>query len=205
MGCLGGIGLAFFIEYLDNTVKNPEEAEEIIGLATLGVVEKIVPKNMQGEPGLLCLEVPLCSFSESIKALRTSILLSSASNPPRCIVVTSMLPEEGKTTITANIAISLAQVGRKVLLVDGDMRKPRIHKLFSLENDKGLSHYLAGASGDNIFQDSSLENLTIVTAGAIPPNPSELLSSPRMSELLNFAAKKYDIVVLMLLLCLYLG
>jgi len=195
LGCFGGIALAFFIEYIDNTIKNPEEAEQITGLAGLGVVEKVRQKKGEGELGLLSMEDPLCSFSESIKALRTSILLSSASQPPKSIVVTSMLPEEGKTTIAANVAITLAQLGRKVLLVDSDMRKPRIHTLFGLENDKGLSHYLAGAPGYNIFQDSSQENLTVITAGSIPPNPSELLSSRKLLDLLKFAAKKYDMVV----------
>jgi capsular exopolysaccharide synthesis family protein len=106
-----------------------------------------------------------------------------------------MLPEEGKTTIAANVAITLVQVGQKVLLIDSDMRKPRIHILFGLDNHKGLSHYLAGAAGDNIFQDTALENLTIITAGSIPPNPSELLSSEKLQELLEIATKKYDVVI----------
>ena len=196
LGCFGGIALAFFIEYIDNTIKNPEEAEEITGLATLGVVEKVRLKKIQGQLGLLSMEDPFCSFSESIKALRTSILLSSASQPPKFIAVSSMLPEEGKTTIAANIAITLAQVGQKVLLIDSDMRKPSIHKLFGLKNDKGLSHYLAGAPGYDLFQDGPLENLQILTAGSVPPNPSELLSSDKMPELLELAAKKFDSIVL---------
>jgi len=195
LGCFGGIALAFFIEYIDNTIKNPEEAEQIIGLPALGVVEKVRLKKIQGDLGLLSMADPLCSFSESIKALRTSILLSSASQPPRVIAVTSMLPEEGKTTVAANIAITLAQAGHKVLLVDTDMRKPRIHKLFSLDNDKGLSHYLAGTSGTDIIRESTLENLKIITAGSIPPNPSELLSSERMVAMLEVAVKKFNFVV----------
>ena len=195
LGCFGGIALAIFIEYIDNTIKNPEEAEEISGLANLGVVEKVRLKKIQGQLGLLSMEDPLCSFSESIKALRTSILLSSASQPPKIIAVSSMLPEEGKTTIAANIAITLAQVGQKVLLIDSDMRKPSIHKLFSLNNDKGLSHYLAGAPGFDLFQEGPLENLQILTAGSVPPNPSELLSSEKMPELLELASKKFDRIV----------
>jgi succinoglycan biosynthesis transport protein ExoP len=195
LGCFGGIALAFFIEYIDNTIKNPEEAEKITGLAALGVVEKVRLKKIPGELALLSMEDPLCSYSESIKALRTSILLSSASQPPRIMAVTSMLPEEGKTTIAVNIAITLAQAGHKVLLVDSDMRKPRIHKLFGLDNDMGLSHYLAGTTGSDIVKNSTVENLKIITAGSIPPNPSELLSSKRMPTMLEAAVKKFNFVV----------
>jgi succinoglycan biosynthesis transport protein ExoP len=195
LGCFGGIALAFFIEYIDNTIKNPEEAEKITGLAALGVVEKVRLKKIPGELALLSMEDPLCSYSESIKALRTSILLSSASQPPRIMAVTSMLPEEGKTTIAVNIAITLAQAGHKVLLVDSDMRKPRIHKLFGLDNDMGLSHYLAGTTGSDIVKNSTVGNLKIITAGSIPPNPSELLSSKRMPAMLEAAVKKFNFVV----------
>jgi capsular exopolysaccharide synthesis family protein len=198
LGLCGGIGLAFFIEYLDNTIKTPEEAEERLGLPLLGVIDRC-KFGKEGEVGqeLISLYEKHSANVESFKALRTSVLLSSSDKPPESIVVTSMMPGEGKSTISSNLAITIAQAGQRVLLIDGDMRKPRLHKIFKLDSSLGgLSTYLAGvASIAKICQQGPLASLTIIPAGPTPPNPSELLSSDRLKELLRNEQGKYDIII----------
>ena len=198
LGLCGGIGLAFFIEYLDNTIKTPEEAEQRFGLPMLGVIDRCKFDDKGAEFGqeLISLYEKRSANVESFKALRTSVLLSSPNKPPKCIVVTSMMPGEGKTTIAANLAITIAQAGQRVLLIDGDMRKPQLHNMFKLNNrSAGLSTFLAGASGEEICQQGPINSLSIIQAGPIPPNPSELLSSVRLKELLSNQQKKYDIII----------
>jgi capsular exopolysaccharide synthesis family protein len=197
LGLFGGIGLAFFIEYLDNTIKTPEEAEERLGLAMLGVIDRC-RFGKAGEIGeeLISLYEKHSANVESFKALRTSVLLSSPDKPPKSILVTSMMPAEGKTTIAANLAITIAQAGQRVLLIDGDMRKPRLHKIFKLDSSLGgLSTYLAGVGGEEICQQGPLPFLFIIPAGPLPPNPSELLSSVRFKELLCEQQDKFDILI----------
>ncbi|MEJ2201224.1 MAG: polysaccharide biosynthesis tyrosine autokinase [Desulfuromonadaceae bacterium] len=165
VGVFGGIGLAFFIEYLDNTVKNPEELEQTLGVGVLGVVA------------------------------RTSLMLASAYQPPRKILVTSSGPGEGKTATSVNLALAFAQSDKRVLLIDADLRKPRVHKVFDLGNGKGLSTYLAGATEGDILQKGPLATLSIISSGPIPPNPSELLSGDRMAKLLDTLETRYDLII----------
>ena len=198
LGLFGGTGLAFFIEYLDNTIKTPEEAEERFGIPMLGVIE-ICKFSKAGEVGeeLISLYEKHSANVESFKGLRTSVLLSSPEKPPKNILVTSMMPGEGKTTIAANLAVTIAQAGQRVLLIDGDMRKPKLHKIFKLESGLGgLSTYLAGAaSSEEIFQHGPLASLSIISSGPLPPNPSELLTSARLKALLNEVRDKYDTII----------
>jgi capsular exopolysaccharide synthesis family protein len=198
LGFCGGIGLAFFIEYLDNTIKTPEEAEERLGLPMLGVIDRFKFSNggkVVQEP-IISLYEKHSANVESFKALRTSLLLSAPDNPPKSIIVTSMMPGEGKSLISANLAVTIAQTGQRVLLIDGDMRKPRLHKLFKLDNSLGgLSTYLAGAGSEFLFQQGPLPSLSITPAGPLPPNPSELLSSKKFVELLNEQQSNYDIII----------
>jgi len=183
VGLMSGIGMAFFVEYLDNRVKNPEEVEAKFGTSVLGIIP------LHDTPGshidTMVLREPTSTLAENYKAIRTSLLLSSAERPPRCVLVTSTGPGEGKSTTTANLAVAIAQSDYKVLLIDADLRRPRIHKIFGLNNAKGLSTFLAGASDVDAIQEGPLPNLNIITSGPIPPNPSELLGSQRMTDVLT--------------------
>ncbi len=193
VGIFGGIGLAFFVEYLDNTIKSPEDAESKLDVPVMGVIPLIASADKPIET--LLLDEHSSAFAESYKAIRTAIILSSAERPPRRILITSSAPGEGKTVTSINLATAIAQSGYKVILIDCDMRKPRIHKVFEFDNSKGLSTYLAGASDANILKESPMSGLGIITSGPIPPNPSELLSSKRMSEILDYYGERYDFII----------
>lgn len=194
-GLLGGIGLAFFADYLDNTVNNPDEAEKKLGRPVLGVIPFYEDVDRDAEDGIL--KGQQATLSESYKAVRTSILLSAAEHPPKTLLITSMVPEEGKTFTSVNLAITLAQAGYSVLLLDADMRKPRLHRIFSLENTQGLSTYLAGVSDLHIQENCSdaVSNLSVITAGPVPPNPSELLVSGKLNDLFHRLSEKFDFIV----------
>lgn len=193
VGFFGGIGIAFFVEYLDNTVKSPDDAESKLGVPVIGMIPLLTTPDNPIEIALV--NKPSSSFSESFKAIRTAIILSTAEKPPRKILITSSVPGEGKTVTSINLAVAIAQSGYKVLLIDADLRKPRIHKVFELDNTKGLSTYLAGASGADIIKNSPVEGLNIITAGPVPPNPSELLSSKKMVEILDIYTEMHDFII----------
>jgi polysaccharide biosynthesis transport protein len=194
VGLFGGIGLAFFFEYLDNTIKSPEDIETRFGLPVLGLVPLLDAKEDNIEEVIL--REPQSIYAESYKSIRTAILLSSAVKPPQNILITSMGPEEGKSATSINLAITVARSGYSVLLIDSDLRKPRIHSAFRLNNLSGLSTYLAGASPDieTIFK-RPITNLSILPSGPVPPNPSELLGSNRMNELLRILKEKFDVII----------
>lgn len=193
VGLFGGVGMAFFVEYLDSTIRTAEEVEAKTGLPVLGIIPRMKEKGKKIED--VVLKEPRTHFGESYKALRTSILLSSADTPPKSILITSMVSGEGKTSTAINLAVATAMSNNKTLLIDGDLRKPNIHKVFGMKNLKGLSTYLAGVSDDDIVMESSVDNLDIITPGPVPPNPSELLSSKKLGALIEKLKKKYDIVI----------
>ncbi len=192
VGLAGGIGTAFFIEYLDNTVKSPDDVETKLGAPVFGVVP-LVPKEKNVED--VVTTEPQSPFSECYKTIRTAIMLSQSAKPPRNLLVTSIIPGEGKTATSVNLALTIAQSEHSVLLIDGDLRKPRIHKIFGLDASTGLSTYLAGASGaDSIFRKAG-PNLTVVPAGPVPPNPSELLGSGMMQSLVRIVNERFDFII----------
>ncbi len=194
LGLMGGIGSAFLIEYLDNTVKSEKDLETRYGLTVLGSVEQVNEKGASIENYLL--QKPLSPLAESYRLIRTGLLLSSAEHPPRTILITSMGPQEGKTSTTINIARVLGQGSKKVLIIDCDLRRPRVHSVFAMQNDKGLSQFLTGNTQDDIVRKIPGEELFVVSSGTIPPNPAELVSSRKMRTFVEKMAENFDFVLI---------
>lgn len=198
VGLFGGVGLAFFTEYLDDSIKTPEDIERKVYLPPLG----LVPKFDEEVNYKLIEHIPDTDYklpvSEAYRSIRTFLLLSSGGKPPRIMMITSPERSEGKTTTVVNTGISLTQSGFKVLLIDADMRKPKIHKIFQLDNKVGLSTYLSGNIEiiNGLIKQSSIENLHIITSGPIPPNPAELLSSYRLRDLIQKIYSDFNFVIL---------
>ncbi|PLX86056.1 MAG: hypothetical protein C0617_02660 [Desulfuromonas sp.] len=193
LGLFGGVGLAFFLDYLDNKIKDPEEAEAALGTLVLGMISLCRGKDREIEG--IELKEPLSPVSEGYKALRTALMLSSDHDPPRKILVTSPSPGEGKTSTAVNLALGLAQSGKRVVLIDGDLRKPRVHKVFQINPEIGLSTYLAGDNNGGILQKGLISNLSVLPCGPIPSNPTDLLASSRMQALLEKLESSFDIII----------
>jgi polysaccharide biosynthesis transport protein len=193
LGLFGGIGLAFFIEYLDNTIKSPDDVEEEFGVPVLGVISLWKDKDKDIEN--VVVKEPNSLVAESYRSIRTAVELSSVNSTHRRLVVTSILPGEGKTTTAVNIAAAMARGEKKVLLIDCDLRKPRIHKIFNLDNSKGVSTALSSSSDLKVVHRGPLDNLDIIPAGPVPPNPSELLGSSKFSRVIENLSKTYDIII----------
>jgi capsular exopolysaccharide synthesis family protein len=194
VGLLGGVGIAFFLEYVDNTFKKPEDVEERLSLPLLGVIPSFAKPDLDERMETITHTNQKSTVSETYRALRTSILLSTV-EPAKSVVVTSSLEDEGKTTTATNLAITLAQMEKMVLLVDADLRKPKVHTLFGLDNSIGLSSFLARQVVRDMIKTTQVPHLSIITSGPLPPNPSELLGSARMKEFLNIVTDKFDIVI----------
>lgn len=198
LGLAFGIGFAFLRNYLDRSIKNPEDIENK-GITVLAWVPSIGELREVGSSMLefIVANKPNATASESFKALRTRVMYSKIESELHTILVTSSIPGEGKTTVALNLAGSFAQTDKKVLLLDCDLRKPRIHAIFENERFPGLSDYLfSNVTLEEIIRKTSLKNLSFITSGTIPPNPSELLGSKQMSEFLTKLKSEYDIIVL---------
>jgi capsular exopolysaccharide synthesis family protein len=197
VGLMGGIGVAFFLEYLDNTVKTPDDLKQYFNIPYLGPVPffSIDPERPGSE--LISLSDPKSSASEAYRGLRTGILFSTPGHSPRSLLITSSGPEEGKTITAANLAITMAQAGQKILMLDCDMRKPRLHKAFGSDKGRGMSNILVG-EGDwkTLRVPTGIPNLDIIPSGPIPPNPAELIGSERMKTLIDEILKEYDRVLI---------
>jgi len=196
LGLFGGVGVAFFVEYLDNTLKTPEDVEERLGLPFLGLIPKFAPETGGNDIALLR-ESAGSPLAESYRAVRTAILLSRPhAGTNRVLLVTSAAAGEGKTTTAANLAAVIAGTGSRVLLIDADMRKPNLHRRFGLPNKKGLSSLLADLEDGAGPLPSGIENLEVLPSGPLPPNPSELLDRNRLAPLLDRIGGAYDRIVI---------
>jgi len=194
-GGLFAAGLAFFFEYIDNRLKSPEEIKNVLGLPFLGLVPAVREKDYSTEVPLLHLGAPT-AFAEAFRNIRTNVLFSSTEAGGRSILVTSTGPSEGKTLIASNLAVALAQTGQRVLLLDGDMRKPRLHALFDTERTPGLSNVLVGdAKARDAVRSTPIANLWLLLSGVNPPNPSELLGSQRFKSFVAALQEHFDWVV----------
>lgn len=208
-----GAGLALFLEYLDDTIRTTEEVETYLQLPALAAIPTIdsAPKrklllvgSTDGEPEdytrqLLISKDSRSPMAEAYRQLRTSILLSTAGHAPKSLLITSSLPAEGKTTTAVNTAISLAQTGAKVLIIDADMRRPRLHSIFNISNAEGLSTTLSSDLPESeilgIIQKDEESNLHLLPSGPVPPNPAELVGSEQMKNLLVLLEERFTHVV----------
>ena len=210
-----GIALARYLDYLDDSVRTSEDVENFLRLPALAVIPSLgsftrrrllsaIPGgskngNHAGEE-LLLNASHRSSLAESYRQLRTSVLLSSAGGAPGTLLITSSQPGEGKTTTVVNIATTLAQTGAKVVIVDADMRRPRIHSIFNMDNSNGLSDVLSSKISDAemlaLVQLHEESGLSVLTSGRIPPNPAELLGSEQLRSLIGVLRKKFDHVVI---------
>jgi tyrosine-protein kinase Etk/Wzc len=200
VGLMLGGGLAFFTEYLDDTIKDGEEARRLLGLPIMATIPFITgDKSDQQEyaPSLISHLNPKASVTESFRSLRTSIHFSAISKEKKVILVTSNFPSEGKTTVIANLAVTMTQTGAKVLLIDCDMRRPSQHTLFKQEKIPGLSEILAGdTSIAAVLHDTGIPGLSFIPAGTTPPNPAELIGSQEMQKLLASLKLEYDYILI---------
>jgi succinoglycan biosynthesis transport protein ExoP len=214
IGLFGGVGLCFLFDYLDDTVKGPDDVERLVGLPSLGVIPYLPPEglkkskaytsylkhrysygkqNLEREhtlPEVKEIELvnhlnPDGPLSEDYRTVRTSILLSHPEKPPKSIVFTSAMTQEGKTATAVNLAVSFAQLQERVLILETDLRKPRLHRLFKLRNVNGLTGYLTGKVPlKEVIHKTFIENVWLVPSGPVHPNPAELLNSKKMKDLL---------------------
>jgi len=216
-----GVGCAFLLEYLDNTVKTVEDVERK-GLTILGIIpaigvgqydkKKYKRKARKGqETGgsnrssdaerlqrrLITHEDPKSPVAEAYRSLRTSLMYSSAGEQIKSILISSPGPGEGKTTTVANLAITYANLGKKTILLDTDLRRPVLHRVFNIHRDPGITNYLSGNTENfnDIVQKTEVDNLYIVSSGVIPPNPSELLGSERMLSLVTKLESEWDMIL----------
>lgn len=198
LGLMVALGLAFVIEYLDDTVKSPDDVSATGGVPTLGVVSQMKwDRNQSEHQRLATVVAPRSPVAEAFRTLRTNLEFASVDKALGSLLVTSALPGEGKSTVSANVAITFAQAGRRVILLDGDMRRPSLHRIFEVPNSHGLTTLLRddNAALSSIAHHTEERNLRLITTGPLPPNPAELLGSNRMRELLVQLSGEADLIV----------
>ncbi len=198
VGAMLGLGTAFLIEYLDDTVKSPDDVDAAVGLPTLGMVARYKGAKGAQRP-LVTVEHPRSPLSEVYRGIRTNVQFSSVDRPIRTLLVTSAGPVEGKSTTAANLAVVMAQAGKRVVLVDADLRRPVQHKTFDVPNNVGLTGALLMERQlddvDSLLYQTKVPNLKVLTSGQIPPNPSELLGSQKMRQLMERLLRNHDILI----------
>jgi len=198
-GLLIGLGLAFFRDYLDDTIRDGEHARRILGLPLLGSISNIPLREGESlvQATLVVLNEPKSASSEAFRALRTNIHFSAIGRDKKIILVTSTFPGEGKSTIATNLALSLAQTGSRILIIDGDLRRPSLHDKFGFAKAPGLTELLAGdIELERVLWTGPISGLECLPAGTNPPNPAELLGSEKMEALLNRLSEQFDQIII---------
>jgi capsular exopolysaccharide synthesis family protein len=200
---MSGIGLAFLLEYLDTNIKDAREVENVLRVPILGMVPswsgpRRLPEADEAKFALVAHSEMGSLFAESFRNLRTSLLYSTPDHPPKTLMVTSLQPEDGKTSLVTNLATTLAQLGAgDVLIVDADMRRPNLHEILGVAQAPGLSTFLTGqASLDEVIVPTRVPNLYTIPAGRSPLNPAELLASGRLGQALETLGQRYTHIVL---------
>jgi succinoglycan biosynthesis transport protein ExoP len=197
VGLLLGFGLAFLLEHFDNTFKSSQEVEKRLNVPVIGMLPNIFEKDEEGSPALQFVESPKSAFAESIRTLRTGVLLSLPDLENKAFLVTSTVPSEGKTTIAMNLAHSLSHLG-DTILVEADLRRPMVKHNMGRKNQKGLTSLITGESdfSESVSIDARSKKLHILSSGRIPPNPLELLSSEKFDLLLVKLKERYKFVII---------
>jgi tyrosine-protein kinase Etk/Wzc len=204
VGGMVGVGLAFFREYLDDSIKDADTAKRLLGLPVLGIIPFIEARDSNGKspaPGsdrvLITNLQPNSPVSEAFRSLRTSLHFSGAGKENKVILITSTFPGEGKTTTSSNLAHTIAQTGSRVLIIGCDLRRPTLHQLFGTTKVPGLTEVLIGdATVEEALKKTDRENFDFIPGGTIPPNPAELLGSEKMAELIETLRGRYDVILL---------
>jgi len=204
VGLMLGVGLVFLLEYLDDSVKNANDVQTTVGLPILGNIGHYMSsqngrpqRNLSRMP--IILEEPKSPMAEAFRTLRSNLLFTGVDQPRRKMLLTSALPEDGKSTCSANLGVALAQMGKRVLLVDCDLRKPQLHWFFHLRRSPGLVNVLVEEEWekalDGAIQHTQVPHLYLLTCGDVPPNPNEILGSEKMGHLIESVAERYDFIL----------
>ena len=196
-GLILAAGAVLLLEYLDDTIKDGEDAQRVLNLSTLGAITRITNVRDLSD-SLITMKHPRSPIAEAYRVLRTNLRFSGIENPSGALLVTSSGPGEGKTTTAANLAVALAQGGKRVVIMDTDLRRPTLHKVFGLPNNVGLSSMFLeeGTELENVMQPTSIEGLRVITSGPVPPNPAEILDSKQMSKILTNLRAQTDMLIL---------
>jgi len=197
LGVLLGIGFAFFLTYLENTVRVPDDVEQYLELPVLGIVPKVAEAKSAKQPLIFLNGDPKEAPAEAYRSLRTNLLFSSGKDSLRkTIVISSAGPKEGKSITTVNLGMALAQAGQNVLLVDADLRRPMLHRVFGLDRQRGLSSVLTGElTIDEAILNTQTPRLSVLVSGSLPADPSQALGSEQMKDVINYTREHYDIVL----------